>query len=186
MSGKSLIEELNRSFQHSIRNGKSKKSRQWLVDRKLDLHLANIGFCSGQVHHRKPQEYKDSLVEIGFLKPSPKGTNNGNNGYSTFAFQSMVFPLHNEQGNIVNYYAVCLDGKKKEYLNDNGIYPRYPSIKTIRLFITQNVLDAATLLSADVLEHREAVISLKEGILTREIQQMISSLTHLEEVIIIH
>lgn len=186
MENTALFSKLQHGFEHALKIPKTKGARERIEELKLDPYITKVGFCSGQTHHNKSKEFKEELFEIGFLKLTGNKDRFGNPAYSAFGRKSLMFPLENKEGDVVNFYHQTLGGKFKGYLNQKGVYPKYPSLKTTRLFITQTILDAATLLSADVIEHREAVIALKDGEMTAEIEVLIRELIYLEEIIIIH
>ena len=186
MEEREIFELLTRSFQTGIRSAKCKVGRQWVSTRKLDIVKTGIGFNSGQIHHRKEDEFKRDLKSVGYLKSLPALSRKGNPTYEVINPKSVVFPLKDKQGEIVNYHFEKLSGSQKVYLNQKGVYPEYPHPKTQVLFIAKNILSAATILSAGILENREAVIALKDDMTSKNIEAVILDLKHLKEIILIN
>lgn len=181
----SILRTIHKSVSNGIRSAKATKPRKWLSDRKLSIDLTGVCFQSGQGHHRKQQSYKDSLERVGFLRKSEAATSTGEQGYSSFAPFSILFPLKNAKGEVVNFYAIDIRNDKTQWLNQEGIYPEYPKLTTRKLVIVQDAIDAATLLQSGVLDNREAVMALNEGVFTQEHQVAIEQLTDLHEIILI-
>jgi len=178
-----LLELVYTYATNGLRFGKSQKAREWLRNQKLSVENTMACFNSGQLHHRKEKEFKESLERIGFMKASNVGSNCDSIPYTVFGNFSIMFPLRNEKNEIVNFFSVGLKNDKSAFLNMKGLYPGYPSEQTRRLFVVDTVLDAATILEAKVLDNREAVISLYDGVFLEQHVEIIKSLKHLTEVI---
>ena len=170
-------------MQNGLRVSKSKTAKKWVKEKKLDVVLADLCYCSGQHHHGKPPEYKKELAEIGFLKQSDVGTNNGETPYQVFGKSSIVFPLRNENDKVVSFYAKRIDIEKEEFLKREGLYPSYPHPSTKRIYLTKNLLAAAMVISSKILDNKEAVISLYNGEWTTEHLKAIENLKELKEII---
>ena len=102
--------------------------------------------------------------------------------------QCLIFPLRNEQGEIVSYYGRHIKRAAHYYLtNRQGLYPSYPSREARHLIITESVIDAATLIT-----HSSSLISKKYEVLalygtnglTQEHINSLSGLPDLEEIIL--
>ena len=186
-TNQNTLNAIHLTLGNGIRAGKSKAARKWLADRGLSIELTHAGFSSGQMHHRQSEEMLVRLMLVDFIKLSTAPTNTGKNGYTSFAKESIVFTLENEKGEPVNFYAIKIhaDQPKGEYLNQSGVYPCYPPPLTTRLFLTSNVLDAASLLESRVLENRDAVLALNDGLFTEHHQRAIEPLQYLTEIILI-
>lgn len=185
---KKLLSELFASFCTGIRSKKSIKPREWLEQKGLNHLELSIGFNSGQFHHRKSEEFKSSYLQLGVLKESSAAVRLPEmKAYTCFAAYSIVFPLMNEQQEIVNLFAIRFNKEKEktEYLNEEGIYPNYPNPFTKRLFITSSVLEAASLMQSKVMENRDSVMALFEGELKEQHLLAIEQLKQLEEIIFI-
>jgi hypothetical protein len=178
-----LLELVYTYATNGLRFGKSQKAREWLRNQKLSVENTMACFNSGQLHHRKEKEFKEALERIGFMKASNVGSNCDSIPYTVFGNFSIMFPLRNEKNEIVNFFSVGLKNDKSAFLNMKGLYPGYPSEQTRRLFVVDTVLDAATILEAKVLDNREAVISLYDGVFLEQHVEIIKSLNHLTEVI---
>lgn len=178
-----LLELVYTYATNGLRFGKSQKAREWLRNQKLSVENTMACFNSGQLHHRKEKEFKEALERIGFMKASNVGSNCDSIPYTVFGNFSIMFPLRNEKNEIVNFFSVGLKNDKSAFLNMKGLYPGYPSEQTRRLFVVDTVLDAATILEAKVLDNREAVISLYDGVFLEQHVEIIKSLKHLTEVV---
>lgn len=182
------LKNLYQSFITGINNSKATAPREFLENIELNYQKLHLGFNSGQFHHRKSKEFKAPFIQLGVLKVSDAPTREKDMiGYTVFGDYGVIFPLKDEVGNIVNMYAyrIKLQNPKGEYLNESGLYPAYPNKRTTRLILTENILDAATLIQSDTLENRDAVIALKDGELTQDIKTAIENLVELEQVIIL-
>lgn len=178
-----LLELVYTYATNGLRFGKSQKAREWLRNQKLSVENTMACFNSGQLHHRKEKEFKEALERIGFMKASNVGSNCDSIPYTVFGNFSIMFPLRNEKNEIVNFFSFGLKNDKSAFLNMKGLYPGYPSEQTRRLFVVDTVLDAATILEAKVLDNREAVISLYDGVFLEQHVEIIKSLKHLTEVV---
>ncbi len=182
------LETLFNSFEMGLRMPKATKPKEYLKTIGLDYTELRIGFNSGQFHHNRDQDFKDQFEALGILTKSDAGVNRTElTAYTVFGRYGIVFPLMNNQNEIINYYAVRfdMDTPKEVYLNKEGIYPSYPNLLTKRLFLVPTLLDGASLLQSKVLENREAVMSLHNGELLPQHLEAIKSLLELEEIIII-
>lgn len=184
---KEILNAVYTSLSNGIRAGKSDAARRWMQNKCLSIDLTRACFNSGQLHHRKDQNFIDELLSVDFLKPSSAATNTGQVGYTSFAKEAIVFPLLNSDNSVVNFYGIRINKKadNEEYLNDDGIYPCYPHPLTQRLYVTTSVLDAATLLETRLLENRDAVMALHDGELKTQHLEAMEKLNQLTEIVII-
>lgn len=176
---------VHRSLSNGIRSSKASAAGQWLRERKLTVEASGACFNSGQIHHRKPQQFKDRLEAAGFLKRSPVPTNGGQIPYTAFGSHSILFPLKNEKHQIVNFYAIAIQNGKTGWMNHRGLYPCYPPEATKKLYIVPTILDAATIIESKTLDNREAVMALMDGQLKPQHLEAIKRLTQLQEIIVI-
>jgi hypothetical protein len=183
------LETLFLSFETGIRSSKAIKPRNYLKEIGLDYNELRIGFNSGQFHHSESQEFKDHFEALGVLKKSLTAVANrkDSTAYTVFGRYGLVFPLLNEQNQIVNFFAIRfdMDSPKEEYLNEEGIYPSYPNKNTRKLYIAPTLIDCASLLQSKTLENRESVMALHDGQFLPPHLQAIKALHKLEEIIII-
>lgn len=185
---KELLEALFRSFRTGISSKKAVAPRTYLDNRGLDFHQLEIGFNSGQFHHRKDEAFRKPYEKIGVLTKSKAATKTPDmTAYTCFGNYSIVFPLKDKDGRTINLYAIRIKKEPEQtvYLNEEGIYPNYPQPLTTRLFLTNNIIGAASILQSGILENRDAVIALDDGKYQQKHQQAIANLTQLEEIIII-
>jgi hypothetical protein len=180
-----IFENLYRSLRFGMKCGKSIISKEWLKSQKLSIDISGACFNSGQIHHRKGQAFKDSLESIGFLKVSNAFTNNGEIPYTIFGKQAVCFPLKNEEDDIINFYAIGIEKGNTSYLNDQGIYPKYPDINSQRLFIVPNILDASTILEIKILKENESVMALFDGEFKEQHYTAIKAMKELNEIILV-
>jgi len=178
-----LLELVYNYASNGLRYGKSTKAREWLREKHLSIDETMACFNSGQLHHRKELEFKAALERIGFMKKSNVAVNSDTIPYTVFGNFAIMFPLRNRENQIVNFYSVSLKNSKTAYLNLEGFYPACPHENTKRLFITDTITDAATLLESKVLDNREAVLSLHDGIILNQHKELIQSLKQLKEII---
>jgi len=180
------LKRLFESFCTGIRSVKAVKPKHYLEEKGLDYRKLNIGFCSGQFHHRKSEEWRKPYIDLGILTPSKAPVNYpSRKAYTCFGFYSVVFPLMNQQNQIVNLFAIRikLAQQKEEYLNTEGVYPCYPSLLTRRLYITSTIIEAASIVQSGTLDSRESVIALNNGNWLPQHKELISGLEQLEEII---
>jgi hypothetical protein len=178
-----LLELVYRYASNGLRAGKSKQARAWLKQKGINMDTSMACFNSGQLHHRKEREFKESLERIGFMKKSNAGVNCDTVPFTVFGIFSIMFPLRNLKREIVNFYAIGLKTGKGAHLNHEGLYPAYPHEQTKRLFITDTVLDAATILESKILDNRDAVFALHDGIVLEHHIEVIKGLNNLSEII---
>ncbi len=185
---KDILKSVHTSFNNGIRAAKSKDAKAWLESKGLSVELTGACFSSGQLHHRREQDFIDELVSIDFLTPSNAAVRSPElKAYTSFGKEAIVFALKNESQETVNFFGIRINiaNEPSEYLNDEGIYPSHPHPLTERLFITDNILDAATLLETRVLDNRDAVIALYDGKMSDERFEAIKKLPQLKEIVLI-
>lgn len=182
------LPEIFRSFETGIRSSKAVDPKIYLEKIGLDYNELRIGFNSGQLHHRQPQELKNRYEQLGLLTKSDANVREENmTAYTVFGRKGIIFPLFNEQNVIVNFFAVRFKMAipQEDYLNDRGVYPCYPHPSTKKLFIVPTILDGASLLQSKALENKEAVLALHNGKMLPQHWEAINSLEYLEEIILI-
>ncbi len=180
-----IIGRLHKSLENGMRSAKNETAKKWLQERKLTYEPTGACYNSGQIHHHKQQPFKDDLMKIGFLKLSNAATNAGQIPYTAFGIMSAIFPLRNKDNQVVNFYAIGVKNNNTMFLNDDGIYPRYPGYYTERLFIVNSALEAATVLQSGALKGNEAVMSTFEGLFKKQHFEAISVLKELKEIVVI-
>jgi hypothetical protein len=182
------LETLFRSFETGIRSVKAIKPNEYLKGLGLDYSELRIGFNSGQFHHRQGQQKKDQFEKLGMLTKSDAPVRDSEmTAYTVFGRYGLIFPLLDKENKIVNFFALRfdLDQAKEEFLNDKGIYPAYPHPLTRRLYIVPTIIDCASVLQSKVLDQRETVMALHDGILLPKHLEAIKALENLEAIIII-
>lgn len=180
-----IFARVQRTLANGVRNVKSVLPQNWLKERGLSIEAAGVGFNSGQIQHRKPKEYLDDLQSIGFIRPNNIVSKNGDTGFLVFGKYGVTFPLRDEKGNIVNFYAIRIKTKKEEHclLNNEGIFPAFPHEMTTRLLITTSILDAVTIMESKVLENRDAVICIPGAIILPQHEIAITRLNELKKIL---
>ncbi|MCH2230805.1 MAG: helix-turn-helix domain-containing protein [Crocinitomicaceae bacterium] len=183
-----LLNQLFSSFRHGLLVKKSESPRNFLASIGLDHYKIELGYNSGQFHHRKPDEFKKQYFELGVLYPSDVPTNAPDRTpYSTVGREGIIFPLREKENQIVNYasFRYKLHTPKWEHLNKEGVYPNYPNKNANVLFLCQNEIEAATLIQANILQSNQAVLSLRKGKLTEEIKRAISEIQNLKTIYVL-
>ena len=176
-------------FKNAVHN--SPPAQEYLQQRSPDHTQVEIGYNSGQFHHgsRKSEALIDSCVKVGLLLDKGIVSRTGSKAYVPFGKGGIVFPLRNQQNQIVSlYFRSITDNKDKRhyYLKDRqGLYPRYPKPETERLIITESIIDAASLLQEEAITKQYGILALygTNG-LTEEHRQAVRRLTNLQEVIL--
>jgi hypothetical protein len=182
------LNDIYTSFETGIRSAKAVDPKLYLKSIGLDYTELRIGFNSGQFHHREEQKIKDHYESLGLLTKSDAGVKQeGLTAYTVFGRYGIVFPLFNQQNQVVNFFAIRFKmvTPQEDYLNESGLYPCYPNPNTKTLYIVPTILDAASLLQSKALENKESVLALHEGKLLPQHREAISQLEHLERIIII-
>jgi DNA primase len=165
-----------------MRNGllRTVPAQKYLTGRGLSYMNQEIGYNSGQMHHRKPQEYLSDLEALHILKPFERG------GYSIFARECVIFPLKNAEGKICSLYGRKIDGTGHYYLTGrSGLYPGYPPKTTKRVILTESVIDAASLMQIKEITADYFILALygTNG-LTAEHKKALQELPRLEEIVL--
>jgi len=182
-----IFKQVFASFSNGIRSAKGGAPRLYLESLKLSYQTVNCGYNSGQLHHRKPEEFLDMLRKIGLLIKSPITPKPNSRANILFGRFGIVYPLKDIEGNIVNFYCDRFAANKpvKEFLNEEGIYPEFPSSITKRLVITENIIDAATIIQSGILDNRELVISLFDGEILQQHHEAITACQNLQEITLV-
>jgi DNA primase catalytic core len=140
-------------FKNGLNSGIAKRPTEYLQSRNLNPELLELGYNSGQFHHRGGlnETDKQACINAGLLipykgsVPNAKGTT-----YTAFAKDCVIFPLKNKQNQIVSLYGRSITDNKnaKHYYlkNRTGLYPGYPNPVTTKLILTEAIIDTATLL----------------------------------------
>jgi DNA primase/DNA-binding MarR family transcriptional regulator len=161
----------------------AKKAVSYLESRGINYQTREIGYNSGGLHvESKNHHLVSSMVKCGLLKPRSTG------GYSVWAKDCVIFPLNNQEHKIISLYGRSISNNEDQrhfYLTGRtGLYPCYPDGATMRLILTESVIDAASLLQQPEITTEYGVLALygTNG-LTDEHQQAIISCSGLAEII---
>jgi DNA primase catalytic core len=188
-----ILAHVFESFRNGLKSPISKRPKEYLKERNLDYRILEMGYNSGQYHHRgklSETEIK-AWLSAGLLIPYNGSVPNGEGtSYTCFAKDCIIFPLKNQQGQIVSLYGRGIkqyrNGSGKHYYlkNRKGLYPGYPDPGTKRLILTEAIIDAATLLQIPEIRGHYGILSCygTNG-LTQEHQNAIRNLLSLEEII---
>ncbi len=185
----------------------SPPAREYCEKRALDYKTLEIGYNSGQFHHRnsKGEEFIKNCVEIGLLIDKNIVSKQVKN-YQVFGKNCIVFPLKNKENQVVSlYFRSILNNEtdkggslntdenrhlvkqnaKHYYLkNRQGIYPNYPEKSTKKLILTESIIDAASLLQIEEINKNYSILAcFGTNGLNDEILNSIKSLESLEEII---
>lgn len=186
-----ILTKIFNYFQNGLNSRVAKKPKEYLQSRNLNYELLEIGYNSGQFHHRGKLNETDlqACINAGLLIPYsgsiPKAKGST---YTPFAKDCVIFPLKNKLGNITGIYGRSItnnDNSKHYYLkNRTGLYPGYPNPNTTRLILTEAIIDTATLLQIPELTKEYEILScFGTNGLTAEHKQAIKELQKLEEII---
>jgi DNA primase catalytic core len=178
-------------FQNGLNSSIAKKPKEYLQSRNLNHELLEIGYNSGQFHHRGKLNEKDmqACIAAGLLIPyNGKTPNSNGTTYTAFAKECLMFPLKDERGNIVSLYGRSVNenknGKHFYTANRTGLYPGYPSPNTTGLILTEAIIDTATLLQIPEITNEYEILSCygTNG-LANEHTEAIKNLPNLQEII---
>ncbi|WP_321308605.1 CHC2 zinc finger domain-containing protein [Marinifilum fragile] len=182
-----ILSKIYTTFKNGLNNGKASKPKQYLESRGLDFTKLEVGYNSGQFHHRGRLNDADmnDCIDAGLLipyngsVPNAKGTT-----YTAFAKDCVIFPLKNRKGEIVSIYGRNItETGKHYYLKDRqGLYPGCPKQEATKLILTEAIIDAATLIQLQI-ENMEVLSCFGTNGLTDEHRQAIKELPNLEEII---
>jgi len=188
-----ILTKIFESFKHGLRHPVSVKPKEYLKERNLTSELLEIGYNSGQFHHRGKLSDQDqeACIRAGLLIPYSGTVPNGNGTtYTPFAKDCIIFPLKDKQNDIVSLYGrSILESKngtgKHFYLKSRtGLYPCYPKPETKKLILTEAIIDAASLLLVPEITQEYSILACygTNG-LTDEHKAAIKDLQKLEEII---
>ncbi|MFW6224060.1 MAG: CHC2 zinc finger domain-containing protein [Bacteroidota bacterium] len=194
-------------FQNNLNHPVSIKPKEYLQSRNLNHELLEMGYNSGQFHHRGKlgEEDQQACINAGLLIPYNGSVPNANGTtYTAFAKECIMFPLKNRQNQIVSLYGrsiqttpsgqsarkskdkACLVPTGKHfYLKDrSGLYPGHPNPNTEKLILTEAIIDAATLLQIpEITAEYELLSCYGTNGLTEEHLEAIKELHRLQEII---
>ncbi len=177
-------------FQKGLNSSIAKKPKEYLQSRNLKAELLEIGYNSGQFHHRGKLNETDTkaCIAAGLLIPyNGKTPNSNGTTYTAFAKECIMFPLKDRNGNIVSLYGrSIIDNKKSKHFytaGRTGLYPGYPNPNTKGLIITEAVIDAATLQLTIDNEQFSVLAAYGTNGLTAEHIEAIKELPNLQEII---
>ena len=183
-----FIEKIFASFKNA--SSRSQAAKDYLQQRNLDLKKLEVGYNGGQFHHGQRKE--DSLIQnclaYGLLIDNNRKGNTGEIVYTVFGKYGIVFPLKNQENEIVSLYfrsTLNKENAKHFYLkNRQGLYPNYPKANTKKLILLEAIIDTASLLQIDKITKNYSLLACygTNG-LNEEILKAIKNLQELEEVI---
>ncbi len=187
-----ILTKIFESFRNGLSHPMSLKPKDYLKNRNLTPELLEMGYNSGQFHHRGQlsDADKQACINAGLLIPYSGSVPNASGiTYTAFAKDCIIFPLRDKQNRIVSLYGRSItasDKSKHYYLKDrSGLYPGYPNPSTAKLILTEAIVDAATLLQLPEIREEYGILSCygTNGF-TAEHRQAVRELQHLNEVIL--
>jgi DNA primase len=186
-----ILTRIFESFRNGLQSPISKRPKEYLQQRNLDLTKLETGYNSGQFHHHNklPEADQKACIKAGLLIPYNGSVPNAiGTTYTPFAKDCIIFPLKDKSGNIVSLYGRSItnnDKSKHYYLRDrSGLYPGYPSPNTTKLILAEAIIDAATLLQIpEITAEYEILSCYGTNGLTEEHKAAIKQLQGLEEII---
>ena len=188
-----ILTKIFESFKHGLKHPVSVKPKEYLKKRNLSSELFEIGYNSGQFHHRGKLSDQDqqACIRAGLLIPYSGSVPNGNGTtYTPFAKDCIIFPLRDKGDQIVSLYGRSIleskngSGKHFYLKNRTGLYPCYPKPETKKLILPEAILDAASLLLVPEITQEYSILACygTNG-LTDEHKAAIKDLQNLEEII---
>lgn len=148
-----ILTKIFESFRNGLNHPVSVKPKEYLKSRNLNHELLEIGYNSGQFHHRGQlsETDKQACINAGLLIPYNGSVPNANGTtYTAFAKDCVIFPLKDKQNQITSLYGrSIIDNKNAKHYytaNRTGLYPGYPKQETTRLILTEAIIDTASLL----------------------------------------
>ena len=149
---------------------RSKKGKEYAVSRGLDYEKLSIGYCGYEVGKTWNKDLQQNAEKIGLFKIR----------------NCIIFPTKNKDGLIVSIYGRSVSANPRVrhfYLSGGfkGLYPHYPKPETIKLILTESIIDAATLM-----QFQEIPVLALYGTngFTKEHTEAVSQLPDLEEIIL--
>lgn len=186
-----ILTRIFETFRNGLHNPMCVKPKAYLSGRNLNPELLEVGYNSGQFHHRGglSETEKQACINAGLLNPYNGSVPNANGTtYTAFAKDCIIFPLKDKQNQITSLYGrSIIDNKNSKHYytaNRTGLYPGYPKQETTRLILTEAIIDTATLLQVpEIKEEYEVLSCYGTNGLTEEHKQAIKSLNQLKEII---
>ena len=186
-----ILTQIFEGFKNGLNHPVSVKPREYLNGRGLDYTKLEMGYNSGQFHHRGAlsEADKQACIKAGLLIPYNGSVPNASGiTYTPFAKDCIIFPLRGKQHQIVSIYgrSITNNDKSKHYYlkNRSGLYPGYPKPGTTRLILTEAIIDAASLLQIpEITAEYEILACYGTNGLSGEHLQAIRELQNLEEII---
>ena len=179
-----LLTKIYSYFKNGIKS--SPPAKAYCISRNLNPDKLDIGYNSGQYHHRENKYLVESCEKQGLLKPNPNG------GFYVWGKHCIVFLLKNKENQVVSLYArSALESQNKEssdkrhfYLKDReGLYPGYPKPTTKKLILTESIIDAASLIQLQASDQYSILALYGTNGLTEEHLTAIKDLQKLDEII---
>ena len=179
------IAVLTKLFKYFIRAlPLTKKAIDYLESRAINYKLQEVGFNTGDWHHKlNEKNFIASCEQYGLLKARPA------NGFNVWAKDCIIFPLKNQDNKIISLYGRSITNNEDNrhfYLsNRSGLYPGYPKPETKKLIVVESIIDAASLIQQKEIAESFIILSLygTNG-LTEEHGKAIIELPQLEEIIL--
>lgn len=189
MDESTKIQVLSKLFAHfktGIVTPNSTVPRKHLESQRINYIAANLGFNSGQFHHRKGVALRKEYEAAGMITYNPDIVPNkkGHVPYTSFGKYGIIYPLYNEWGDLVNFFAERFNLKKPqtEYLNRKGVYPHYPNTDIKALFLCDNPIETASLIQANILKEGQGAISLFDGALSEDVERYLETSKEIQKV----
>ncbi|MFZ5553523.1 MAG: CHC2 zinc finger domain-containing protein [Bacteroidota bacterium] len=180
-------------FCNAVHN--SPPAKDYLQQRNLDYKAlaatgTPAGYNAGQYHHgkRKDETLIALCLEHGLLVNNGLTSRTGEVAYNVFGKWCICFAMKNKKSEVTGLYfrSILNDKSKRHYYlkNSTGLYPHYPKAATKKLILTESIIDAATLLQQENINHHYGVLAMYgTNRLTEEHIKAIKELKELEEII---
>jgi len=119
-SHREILTRIFESFRNGLQSPISKRPKEYLQQRNLDYTKLEMGYNSGQFHHKGKLSEADqeACIKAGLLIPYNGSVPHGNGTtYTPFAKDCVIFPLKDKDENIISLYgrSITNNDKSKHY-----------------------------------------------------------------------
>jgi predicted lipase len=155
----------------------SSSTRKWLIAKGIYPEQVEVGYLTGRFIKNKSESFLRACMQEGIF------TAWGKDGkLKTKSKDSLVFPLKDSRGEVVNFWMYDMQKHTSERLNNRvGFYPQYPSNETQVLYLENDILDASKNIAKNRKE-KHAIVAIEKGVISTDDLALLSALTELKEV----
>lgn len=155
----------------------SSSTRKWLIKNGIQAEQIEVGYLTGRFAKNKSEEFVRACMKEGIFSSWGK-----DGKLKTRCKDSLVFPLKNTKGEVVNLWMYDMEKHSSELLNEEqGFFPSYPSSDTEVLHLVAGILDACKHIATSRKE-LHALVALEKGVINEYHLALLSTLENLKEV----